>query len=1040
MRSGLYAKILVAFLLLSMIPLCISAAYIFFNSKRMEREIVAHIAESLNTELQRRLERRAVETAGSITMFLRSCESDLHALELIPRNPRAYIKFASAHQSEIWDRVGTPEDQRDTIFNLPLYREIGFIDTSGQEIIRIIGIQQSAILRNVKDPRKTTYRSEVYFRATNALPPGGLYVSHVTGWHVSKRDQLLSARRPEDAPGGQRYEGVIRFAKPAYDDAGHRIGVVVLSLDHRHLMEFTQHINPLGNQRIVFPSYDSGNYAFLFDDDGWIITHPKYWDMRGLDSLGRLVAPYSEQSTEAQIEEGRIPFNLFSAGFIHENYPRVASEVQKKRSGSVTAMNVGRTTKLMAYAPIPFDKGEYRKTGVFGGITIGAQVEAFHRPVDETIQAIDRIISFSLQSLYGLIGIVVVTALVLSFSFSRRLTKPLNEVVMSVHRLAEGEKYQRVAYRGDDEIGDLAISVNQLAFELEFKQEKLEESIDQLEQSKRQLEVHTHELEHRLHLLEQIQRVSDLLGTTFNLETILQFILRTSVEGLGFDRAILYLLNREDQTLEYSDSYGFTPAQEAAARAFAFQLGVSDCVETKVVQERKLVYVENIDRYAGATPLDFSIRRQVQSRAFAFAPLMVQEKVMGILGVGRHKSAMGISDTELHSLQILANHAARVIEMSRLYVEIFEERSFLDGILQSMLAGIIAVDTEGNITSLNAAAERMLTITAEEAIGKPLRGAFIGDSDAAALVQESLDWSDRYGKFELKFRKGNDERIFYLTSARIQSAEHQNLGIILVLQDITDRRQFDEHVSRMERLASLGRLAAGVAHEIRNPLTGLSLLLDDLHDRLRNDSVTQSQIQATLDVVERIEELVTQLLAHASPRRDVVQECNINRLIEDTLALVKNQIKKSNVNAEVELDRSLKPLAADSHRLAQALLNIILNAIQSMPDGGTLRIATSEVHADLLGDESLHRPGLPGECSSVIIRIADTGAGIPREIQQRIFEPFFTTKPEGTGLGLYISHQIIADHGGSIFVVQNEGRGSTFSIFLPRSGVTRKQA
>src|SRR6266700_3216574 len=133
------------------------------------------------------------------------------------------------------------------------------------------------------------------------------------------REKLAGAPDPENAF-GKRYSGVIRFGAPLFDARGRFAGMVLLSLDHRHLMEFSQHILPGKNAETVFPSYKSGNYAFIFDDDGWIITHPKFWDIRGLDPSGRPLPPYSERSSPADVEKGRIPFNLDHAGFVHPNY------------------------------------------------------------------------------------------------------------------------------------------------------------------------------------------------------------------------------------------------------------------------------------------------------------------------------------------------------------------------------------------------------------------------------------------------------------------------------------------------------------------------------------------------------------------------------------------------------------------------------------------------------------------------------------------------------------------------------------------------
>ncbi len=269
------------------------------------------------------------------------------------RSPANYLRFSRHHRRQIWYRAGTnlkPVEKREEI---PLYSELAFIGPDGQERLRIVGDRVDKRLRNVADPANTTYLSETYFREARDLPPGKIYVSHLTGWHVGREEQLRGAPTPEAAVEGARYQGVIRFAAPVHDAAGRLQGVVVLSLDHRHLMEFTQHITPTADRYVVFPSYDSGNYAFMFDDEGWIITHPKYWDIRGLDRQGRLVPPYTADSSPEAVEKGIIPYNLESRRLHPSELPggRQRRCWRAAPGWSMSPMSAARE-KIMAYAPI----------------------------------------------------------------------------------------------------------------------------------------------------------------------------------------------------------------------------------------------------------------------------------------------------------------------------------------------------------------------------------------------------------------------------------------------------------------------------------------------------------------------------------------------------------------------------------------------------------------------------------------------------------------------------------------------------------------
>ena len=235
----------------------------------------------------------------------------------------------------------------------------------------------------------------------------------------------------------------------------------------------------------------------------------------------------------------------------------------------------------------------------------------------------------------------------------------------------------------------------------------------------------------------------------------------------------------------------------------------------------------------------------------------------------------------------------------------------------------------------------------------------------------------------------------------------------------------EEHIRRSDRLVSLGVLAAGVAHEIRNPLTGISLLMDDLHDHLHDLPRERELIQRSLQEIDRLENLINGLLDFAVPSRQVKLELRpLADVLENTLFLVKKLCKSNNIALTSRAEESIPLLHLDPEKLQQALLNLLMNAVQAMPEGGELTIEVKNVSAE---ESLLSRP-------AVRIEVRDTGNGIAPADIPYVFDPFFSRTPSGCGLGLAIVHGIVQEHGGGISLSSQLGQGTAFRMDLPVAG------
>ncbi len=1038
-RFGIFKKFLFSFLLISIAPLLVFGIYTLMNISSVRTDIIKHVRTDIDQKTEETMEVQAVLTAKAVERFLRQCENDLSILKQSDLTPNDFLQFSRQHQSEIWIRGGTNEEPVEMRQQIPLYKEISFIDENGQEKIKIKNgrIVNPEFLKNVENPRNTTYLTEDYFNKTKKLTGNDIYVSHLAGFYVNRKEQLGKAASPEDAVEGKKYDGVIRFSTPVYK-ANKFSGILEIALDQQHLMEFTQHILPNNKTFTVFPVYSSGDYAFMFDDRGWIITHPKLWDIPGVDKHGKSVPAYTSHSSQEDIALGRIPFNLDSVGFIDKSYPFVASEVRKKHSGSVTTTNAGGIKKMMSYAPIFYDRGVYSSHGIFGGITIGSNIERFHTASDEISAEMDETVLFFRDNIVWIIFITFVLSAIISWFLSRHFTKPLLAITEGAKTLAEGKFSRPVEVNRRDEIGFLGSSFNYMAEELKTKNHELINSLNELKQSKSEVEINVHDLEYQLKIFKSILRISNILGSTFDLGRILKYILHNSVERFGFDRAILYLLDDTEKFLICKEVYGFTPEEEHTARTSKYHLDHYDCIETKVAKTGNIIFVDNINKYIEATELDRKIRKISGSKSFVFVPLRVREKIIGILGADKLKTKTKISELDVSSLQILANQASRVIESTRLMNEIIVQKNFNDDILKFMPDGVITVDHNGNISSINPAALNILHADNQQIIGRKVWELFNSNHSLIEEISRSLSNKGVYRGYNQEIIIEEKPKYINVTASRMNKPSGEESGTVVIVQDTTEKKLLDDQIQKMDRLASLGRFAAGIAHEIRNPLTGLSLFLDDLHDKISNQPMISKNIQMGLAEVERLESFVNELLDYSSPSRQESSLRNINYLIEATLHFIDKQCRNSKIVVRTDLSPDIPDIFIDQEKIRQALLNILLNAIHAMPEGGELRIRTGykkskQTRFFNLSDHEGIRQGW------VEISVSDTGPGIPAAIIDKIFDPFFTNKKGGTGLGLSITQNIISEHKGKIKVTNSKYRGAVFTILLPVSTVPKEE-
>ncbi|PIQ10182.1 MAG: hypothetical protein COW71_03520 [Ignavibacteriales bacterium CG18_big_fil_WC_8_21_14_2_50_31_20] len=1009
---GIFKKILYSFLFFSILPLIVFALITAFLFNGSNEKILNDTRLLIDKNIEKNLMIQAKQISRKAEHFLRNREFDLLELSKLELSESTLLNFSQSKTSQIWIKANDPNDSLGIWKFIPLYKEIEFADNLGNQIVKIINGKPipNWQKRNISNPINTTYFSENYFELSKKLNQGEIYTSHLTGFFVSQEELRIDPTI--------QYNGIIRFVTPVYKN-GERVGILSLGLDHQHLMEFTQHVLPNSTEEILYPNYNSGDYAFLFDDEGWIITHPKIWDIRGLDGTGKLFPAFNANSTEDDIRRGFIPFNLDSSAFIHPNYPIVYKNVINKLSGKVTTKNVGGTQKIMVYAPIFYDKGVYSKNGVFGGTTLGIETKKFLSSSFEIKYLISNTFEQYFNNILYVIFGSIFFSLIVSFFFSRNFTKPIIKLTKFSSNLADGKLNERIHFNRKDEIGSLARSFNRMANELEKGRNQLLNSNAELASSRTNMENYALDLEYQLNVLKSIQSISNTIGFTYHLDTVLKKILNTSVKNLHFNSAVLYLVDEENKIIECKEICSYEQEEILVAKKLKHSLGKTNSIETEVIKYGKIVFIQNYEQFKKEEHKTLLTTFFENSSSFVFIPLIVQEKIIGILGADKINNTENISENDINSLQILANQASRAIENSKLYSEIISQRNFVNDIISNMMNGVISTNGNGIITSINKAARQILELPElDDLLGQNLWVLLSQKDDFRKDIFNSLNNTGIYRAYEIELKLRNKKKFLNITVSRVYR-NNIHYSSILIVEDVTEKKIMDEEFKKIDRLASLGRFAAGIAHEIRNPLTGLSLFLDNLHDHISIiDPANSNLISNALNEIERLDNLVNEILDYSFPSKSKMQNANINAIINGILLLLNQQILKSNIIVDKCFEDSIPNFSFDTEKIKQALLNIILNSIQFMPTGGSLIIETK-----FLQDENTK--------NSVLIKIADTGKGFEENEIENIFDPFYSGRQEGTGLGLAITHSIISDHKGTIIANNSKNHGAEFKITIP---------
>lgn len=503
-----------------------------------------------------------------------------------------------------------------------------------------------------------------------------------------------------------------------------------------------------------------------------------------------------------------------------------------------------------------------------------------------------------------------------------------------------------------------------------------------------------------------LQKAGNDTSSTHNIEELSKIITERALQLSNASICSLFIRDDEQQEMERA----FTSKADHEAHQMDTWFIINKNIINQVAETGKIFMTCNEDKNGepkSACPT------AIQS--LLALPLISEQQVFGVLALGTTEKKT-YPDDDLNILTIFASHAASTIKNARFYSQIITEKILRENILESSPSGMISIDRSKQISSVNRRAEEIFSIKRADALGAHPRDIF-GDK-VSTVIEQAIDQHKIAVRKEIRRKNSSGETIILgLTSSLLRNHQGGLVGALLIVRDLTNEKKKDALIRRFDRLASLGQFSAGIAHEIRNPLASIYFNVQLLGKKLTLPPDAQELLTDTCKGIDRIRNLVKGMLDYAKPAQPALEQGSILRILKETITLMDLQLKKKKIVVALRPCDTLPDIILDAHQIQQVFVNLLLNSMEAMADGGIITIGVDkEIHEQ-------HR--------QIVLRFHDQGEGVAAELIGKIFDPFFTTKTKGTGLGLSIVHKILEQHNATIEVFSNKNSGTTFVLRFP---------
>jgi len=514
------------------------------------------------------------------------------------------------------------------------------------------------------------------------------------------------------------------------------------------------------------------------------------------------------------------------------------------------------------------------------------------------------------------------------------------------------------------------------------------------------------DMERTLRKLTALSSLAAAFSRAQELDPLLQEVLRTITEVLSTDMALIMLFDAEAGELRVRAAQGVPPA---------YVQGVDRLKPGEGVAGRVFVSGEPLLLRDAATDprITRPIVRQLGLHAMACVPLIAHGRTIGVLVTATYDPEREIiGDVDL--LEAIGHQLGIAIENARLFEENLRVRKLWESTFNAIRDGISVHTRDLRVIQANEALGRLLGLPKEQILRNHCCMIMLGRDTPLPNCADLRATAEVPGQVTEVIERPNGQ-ILRVTVDPLLDEEGRVYGTVHVVSDITEQVLLERRMARAEQLALIGEMAAGLAHEVKNPLAGMKGALEILLEDLPEGDPHRSVLRHVLEEIQRINRIITDLLDYARPRPPSHVQTDVNRLVEHVVSATRVQLVNSHVTVEFQPAPELPSIIADPDELQKVVLNLLLNAIQAVHEHGHIVVRTSYD---------------PQE-RAIKLSVTDDGEGIPPENLDKIFRPFFTTKKRGTGLGLATCQRIVSGYGGTITVTSEVGKGSTFTVTLP---------